>query len=271
MLSGLLEKCVRETWIAVALTCAALAATMGLLVQILPQFEEGLNEIILQVPIIRTLISGLLGMDVSSGLAPKMLLVVVWTHPIVLAIVWGLAVMLCTRVPSGEIERGTIDVLLGWPVSRPAVYLSEVILSLTAGVLLLLSGFLGFVISASNLSEELRPASGNTLLTLVNLLALYVAVAGVTQCIAAACDRRGKAIGIAVAFLLASFLVQFLSTLWPPAERVAFASVVHYYQPAQVMLTGALPVRDLLVLLIAGGCSWSIGGLVWSRRSVLTI
>ena len=271
MLRGLFEKNVREVWRVVAITCVALGAAMGLLVRILPQFDEGLNEIMLQIPFVRVIISGLMGIDVSSGLAPQMLLVIVWSHPIVLAIVWGTAVVLSTRVPAAEIERGTIDVLMSWPVSRSAVYLSETIVCVCAGVLLLLSGALGFLVSGSTLPAELRPNALNTTLTVVNLFALYLAIVGTVQCITAACDRRGKAMGIAIAFLLASFLVSFLSTLWPPAERIVFASIVHYYRPAQVMLTGRLPVWDVVVLVIWGTCLWVIGGVIWNRRSVLTV
>ncbi len=270
MLSGLLEKTVREMWRVVAFTSVALGLAMGLFVQILPQFEQGLNEILLQVPFFRTLISGLMGMDVSS-VGPQMLLVVVWTHPIVLAIVWGFAIAFCTRLPAAEIERGTIDVLLGWPVSRRTIYLSEGLACLAGGIVLLSCGFIGFRISASTLSAELQPALRNTLLTLVNLFAVFVAVGGIAQCISSVCDRRSTAMGSTVTFLLASYLVQFLSTLWEPASRVAFASFAHYYQPAQVMLSGTLPVQNVLVLLIGGGALWAIGGLVWSRRSVLTI
>lgn len=270
MLSGLLEKTLREMGVVVLLTAAGLAAAMGLFVQILPQFEASLNDIVLQVPFIRTLISGLIGMDVSSGLAPEMLLVVVWSHPIVLAILWGFAVAHGTRLPAAEIERGTIDVLLGWPVSRRAVYASEALVALAAGVVILAGGFLGFEASASTLAADIRPDPRNALYALGNLYALQVFVAGAVQCVSAGCDRRGRAMGLAVAFLLTSYLIGFLSTLWEPARRIAFASFVHYYRPAQVMLTGRVPVRDVLVLLVAGALLWGLGGLVWSRRDVLT-
>ena len=271
MLSGVLAKAVIETRTVIGLTCAALAVVMGLFVQILPQFAEGLNEIILQVPFIRTLISGLMGIDVSTGLAPEMLLVVVWSHPVVLTIVWGFALVLSTRLPPVEIERGTIDVLLGWPVSRWALYLSEGLVCVGGGLLVLGSGFLGFRISEATLPAELRPAASSLLFNLINLFATYVAVTGIAQCVSAACDRRGKAMGLAVAILLASYLVQFLSTLWEPAKRVAFASFAHYYQPARVMTSGEFPARDVAVLLASGGLLWGLGGVVWSRRSVLTV
>lgn len=267
---GLLEKCARESGWTVALTCAGLAAAMGLFVQILPQFSEGLNEMMLQLPFIRMILSGMMNMDLESGLSPQLLLVVVWTHPIVLSVVFGLALVLCTRIPAAEIERGTIDVLLGWPLSRGTIYAAELITFLVSGALLLGSGFVGFVLSAETLAAELRPDVSNTLLTLVNLFAVYFVVGGIAQCISAASDRRGKALGLALALVLASFLLNFLANLWPPAQRLVFASFMHYYQPARVMLSGELSARDLGTLLASGAMLWGTGALVWQRRSVLT-
>ena len=270
MLRGLLEKTLRESWLLITLSCAALGLTMGSFVQILPQFQQGLTDLIVQVPFIRTLLSGLMGMDVSDGLTPQMLLVVVWSHPIVLAMVLGFEIAFCTRVPAGEIEQGTIDVLLGWPVSRKGIYISEGIVWLGAGLLLHAGGLLGFTISAATLSDELQPEMGRVLLMLANLLALYVAIGGVAQCVTTLCNRRGRAVAIILTIVVASYLVQFLSTLWPPADRVVALSIVHYYQPARVMLNGALPSRDVLVLLAVGSTLWVLGGVIWSRRSVLT-
>lgn len=270
MLRGLIEKTLRETWRLAALSCLGLGLILAMFVQILPQFQDSLNDIMLQVPFIRALISGLLGMDVGEGLGPQLLLVVVWSHPIVLAVVWGFEVVLGTRVPAGEIERGTIDVLLGWPVSRVAVYTSETLVWLAWGACLFLSAFAGFQLSAATLPGEVRPDLSNTLWTVLNLFAVYVAVGGTVQCIASACDRRGKAMGLALVFLLASFFLQFLATLWEPAKSVVAASFAHYYQPAQIMLSGEAPVGDIVVLLVWGGMMWAVGLGIWRRRSVLT-
>ena len=69
---------------------------------------------------------------------------------------------------------------------------------------------------------------------------------------------------------MTSYLVQFLSTLWAPAARVAFLSILHYYQPGQILLQGRFPTRDVLVLTAVGATPWVLGGAIWSRRCVLT-
>lgn len=73
------------------------------------------------------------------------------------------------------------------------------------------------------------------------------------------------------ATLSVSVLVNSLATFWEPASRVAFLSFVYYYQPAQVMRSGAPPLGDMAVLTLAGASLWVIGGVIWNRRSVLTV
>lgn len=270
MLRGLIGKTLRESWVVIVLACAGLAFVAGLLTSILPRFQEGLNAFILQMPFFRALLSGLAGIDVGNGLTPKVLAAVMWSHPVVLTIVWGFELVFCSRVPAGEIERGTIDVLLGWPVSRRAVYLAETGVWLAAGALLLACGFLGARLGAWTLPPENRPDVRPVLITLLNLFAVYVLVGGAALCLGAASNRRGSAMGFAFVFVLTSYLVNFLAQLWAPARRVAGASFVHYYQPARVFLTGEIPWRDILLLLLAGAVSWLLGDLVWTRRSVQT-
>ena len=64
-------------------------------------------------------------------------------------------------------EEDTIDVLLGWPVSRGAVYASETLVWLVSGACLLACGFLGFQLSAATLAAE------RGLPALLILMALY--------------------------------------------------------------------------------------------------
>ena len=109
------------------------------------------------------------------------------------------------------------------------------------------------------------------LLSVTNLYATYIVVGGATQGFAALSDRRNKAMGFALAFVLGSFLTNFLAQFWDPAERIVFASFPHYYRPAQVLLRDALPVGDITVLLIGGAALWGVACVIWTRRSVRTI
>lgn len=268
---GLFEKIVRESWPVVVICCVALGVFVALLTAVLPQLQEGLNDFLLQMPFIRTMVSAVMGIDISDGLTPTMLLAFAWSHPVVLAIVWGCEIVLCTRAPAGEIDRGTIDVLLGWPVSRRSIYVSETLAWLASGVLMLMCGFAGYFISAQWIAVEHRPETGRIVLAVVNLYCLYIAVGGCAFAVSSLSDRRGKAMAVVVGFVVCSFLLNFLGQLWTPAGHVVFLSVLHYYQPAQVLLRGSAPVGDLAVLVVFGGTMWALGGEIWVRRNVCTV
>ena len=118
MRTGLLIKTIREMAVTTALLSAALMVVELILTTVLPTLLEDLSGVLLQVQFLRTIFSALLGTDIGDVIGPEMISAFAWVHPVVLAITWTYAIVFCTRVPAGEVDRGTIDVLFGLPVSR---------------------------------------------------------------------------------------------------------------------------------------------------------
>ncbi len=268
---GVLYRTIREAWLATVLFALGLLLAERLLAFVLPQIQSGLNEFVLQLPFARTLISGLLGIDVEGGITAQLLQAFVWVHPVVLALIWGHEIMFCTRWPAGEIDRGTIDVLLGLPVSRRRVYWCESAVWAVSGVLIIGTGSIGYFLGARNLPEAQRPEVARVLLVLVNLFCVYLAVGGGAYLISSLSARRGRAVAVVFSLLIGSFLLNFLAQFWPPAERVAFLGVLNYYQPARILGDGVLPVADVLVLVGFGVVTWVLGGEILARRSIATL
>jgi ABC-type transport system involved in multi-copper enzyme maturation permease subunit len=267
---GLLSKAIYETWLATLLFALALLLVMGLLTFVLPQVQENIGDVLERIPFVKSLIAALLGIDVEGELTAQLMQSVLWVHPTVLSLIWAYEIIICTRIPAGEVDRGTIDILLGLPVARWSVYLAESAVWLAGGLLVLSCGMLGYW----GMHQELPGApvsSRATWYVLLNLFCVYLAVGGLSLLISSLNDRRGWAIGIIFAILLASFLINFLAPLWEPARYAAPFSFMHYYQPAEIMRTSTLPARNLLVLLTAAGATWLAGGLVFSRRDLCTV
>jgi len=268
---GLLAKSIRETrWLIVACALAVLFITIVLTI-ILPRIQEGLNEFLLQMPFVRTMLSSMTGVDASDGLTLSMLFGIVLTHPVVLAVTWALAIALGTRFPAGEIDRGTIDVLLGWPVSRRAVYVAETMVWLAAGVVAISAGLLGFVIASNLAGIENPPALSRFALAELNLLAVYFAVGGLAMLCSSLSDRRGRAMAMVFGLVVASFLLNFLAQYWEPAKAVKFLGLLEYYRPAIILRDGAIPWSDLAVLLSAAAVAWTTGMEITARRSMCTV
>ena len=270
-MSGLFRKSFREMWLGLLLACIAMFAFKALLTLILPQMLENMGEILLRMRFAKTMISSLLGINIESEDTAQMLQAILWVHPVVLALVWTWEIAFCTRMPAGEIDRGTIDVLLGLPVSRRTVYACESAVWLVSGIVLLGAGAIGHLLVVRSVAPEYRPTTLQIFLVLVNFFALYIAVGGVVYLVSACNDRRGRAILISIAILLCSFLLNFLAQLWEPARPVAFLGVLSYYRPADIIRTGGLPMADLAVLLAVGLVTWLAGAEITARRSICTV
>ena len=268
---GLLLRTWCEVWLMTLLFGLALMAILALLTFVYPQFQEELLEIFDRLPFIRPMITAMLGSEVGDQLNVQTLQAIMWVHPIVLTLLWAHAIVFCTRVPAGEIDLGTIDVLLGWPVSRRQIYYSEALACLVAGLVILLMGFLGHCLVAPSVSENLRPRFSHALVVLANLSSVYLAVGGIAQLVSALSNRRGRAVATAFAIVVASFLLNLVGEIWEPAEQVAFLGILEYYRPAEILQTGEFPIGDVAVLLCVGAGTSLLGGEIVARRSICTL
>jgi ABC-2 type transport system permease protein len=119
--------------------------------------------------------------------------------------------------------------------------------------------------------DELRPEMPRILQVMSNLFCVYVAVGGIAFLISALSDRRGRAVGVVFAILLASFLLNFIANFLQPAKQIAFLGILEYYRPAQILQHGHFPWRDVAVLLAVGLVAWLAGGEILARRSITTV
>jgi ABC-2 type transport system permease protein len=271
---GLLLKAMRETWPATALLAAAMAGVEAILAFALPTVFDQLSAQLMTLEFFRSILSALLGTDVGTALSPEALRAITWVHPVVLTILWTHAIILATRVPAGEIDRGTIDILLSLPVSRWQSYRCELVVIAAAGTVLVTAAAAGNVLGNLAADARFRQDILRLAPVVTNLWCLYLAVAGVSCLISAFAERRGRAMAAIFALLVASFLLNFLAQFWSPARAVAFLSVLDYHRPlAALQRSGsdAWPLGDLAVLLAIGAASWTAGGLWLARRDIRTV
>jgi len=267
---GVLLKIVRETWLGTLLFSVALLLVEVMLTLVLPQILDQMDVMLERMPFMRDFVAALLGIDIEGEITAQLMQAFVWVHPTVMTLLWANETMFCTRFPAGEIDRGTIDVLLALPVSRRTIYLCETIGWLAGGALMIGAGAIGYTIGSQMMPLENRPEFGLVLRILFNLYCVYFAVGGVTFLISSLSERRGRAVFTVFAIVVASFLANFLAQFWSPAQSLAFVSVLEYYQPASILRTGSLASGDVAVLLLVGGLTWLAGCEITARRNICT-
>ena len=268
---GLIRKAAHELWGTTLVFGVAMLAICALLAFALPRFQQQIFSRLSSMPFLQDVRSAMLGTDVGNANGPEVPFGIGWSHPVLLAILWAHAIICCTRVPAGEVDKGTIDVLLGLPVSRWQVYVSETAAWLGSGVIVFALALGGSLIGMQFAPPELRPELWRLLIVIVNLFVLYAAVGGFAWLMSSLSDRRGRAVTAVLIVVVASFFLNYLALLWPAAQRVQFLSILNYYRPIFPLRDGAWPVADLAKLGCLAAALWAAGGVVFSRRDLSTL
>jgi ABC-type transport system involved in multi-copper enzyme maturation permease subunit len=271
-MTGLLQKIWMEVRWPVLWFSLGLCAVMSLLTVLLPKVLGNIHQMFDKMPIVKPLLTALLGVDPGDQVSAQLSQAFLWVHPTVLTLLWAHEVMYCSRMPAGEIDRGTADFLLCQPVSRWQIFTAESIGWLISGICILAFGYGGHLVASLSVQPAMRLSVHDTMMVMANLGAVYLTVGSFSFLISALSDRRGRATGVVFTALLASFLLNFLAQFLDWAKAVSrWMSVMEYYRPAIIIQTGTFPWSDVGVLLIMAAALWLSAGLVFRMRNVCTV
>jgi len=267
MNAAIFRRTVRDAWWLLLLVPLAIAGFEVFLVFALGELGNDVGHWVSR-RFVRRFVTTLLGAEFGDQLTATGMVSIGFAHPFMYAASWALLLTLCTRVTVAEVERGTSDLLLALPVSRAAQYFSTSLVWLLAGIPIVAAPWVGVWIGqkVAPLWEPVDlPAFRYVVL---NLAALYLAIGGVTTAVSTWVNRRGAAIGGVLAWLLLSFVLNFLATIWTAAEKLAPLGLLHYYKPLLALNNGGMQFTNTLILAGLGGVAWLLGLWRWCRRDM---
>src|SRR6266545_2775837 len=209
-----------------------------------------------------------LGWGEMSFDRPNDFLAIGLLHPVVLVmcLVWGVG--RAAGAVAGELDRGTMELLMSQPVPRSRLILAHFLVDCIVLPVICLSFFAGtqfglwavgdfipdysmledlktkFPMAAPVLQTDkldmtpLEVSGRGELLGLVNTLALMFAISGVTLAFSALGRSRWKVIGYAVLVVVVMFIANTIGQLWEPAGFVRPFTLFFYYQPQRTMIDG---------------------------------
>ncbi len=268
---GLVHKSLLETAWGTVLFAAGLCAFHALAAVAAAKFYTGIVETLAQLEIARYILAALLGTSDADIVGPAAFAALPWVHPLPLVLLFAHAITYATRMPAGETDHGTIDVLLAFPVSRATVYASESVAWMVSSVMLFAGGFLGHFAGAFWTGKDQPPSMLQLLMFNANLFTLYLAVGGVAWISSAVSNRRGRAAGATFAVLLASMIVSAMASFNEVIARIGFLGLLYYFRPFQIVQGGDWPLQDLLILFIVALAAWITGLCIFRRRDLPTI
>jgi ABC-2 type transport system permease protein len=166
---------------------------------------------------------------------------------------------------AGEESRGTIDVLLSYPVSRRRVvlekWLAVVLVCIVCAVVLWVFAIAGAAISASPLPP------GPLAAALVMLVLLGLAFGDIALAISAFSGNRGAAIGVTVALMVAMYLVDALSSIVDGLATIRPLSVFRYYMGDDPLRNG-VNAGDAVVLAGVAAVFLVVAIIAFERRDL---
>jgi ABC-2 type transport system permease protein len=192
-----------------------------------------------------------------------------WNHPVIVLTVLSWAVSRGAASVAGEIERGTVDVTLSRPISRPAYLSSQVIFAVLglialAGALVagtLLGGMIYPLKSPPGLGTLLRPAA--------MMVALGMAVYGYTLPFSTVDVVRWRPSLAAGAVTLGGLISMSVANQFDDYdELLERLSVFRAYAPVTVALKGEPLAYNGTVLLLVFGAGLIASFLAFMRRDI---
>jgi ABC-2 type transport system permease protein len=158
-----------------------------------------------------------------------------FNHPLVLTLLFLLSITLPSRHIAGDIENGTMELLLAHPVKRYRLLIS---LWATGGLLLLAVILAGGIGSAVGLADT-GHLSGKLVLKILelgaNLWLLAVLVLSLAMLISVFGKEGGRAGIRAAALILIFYFLFFLGILWDAIHTLTPYNIFAYYQPTKLM------------------------------------
>lgn len=267
---GLLLRAWRETIATTIVFMVIVGSFGGLLSYALPRVQERFMSRQFIPPGLQQMRNAMLGVDSSASGIAEIAYSLAWSHPVIVALLFAHGIIVTTRVPSGEIQSGTLDVLLGLPISRWELFISETAAWLCTAMLVVGAMFAGSYIGSLWVKPENQPDWSIMGIVLANLAMVYVLIGVCGLFASTICNRRGRAVLIVLVFSAGSVLINFLQLLWEPARQIRFLSVLSYYRPALILRDADWQWKDMAILGSAIVGLWIAAGTILARRDLAT-
>lgn len=193
-----------------------------------------------------------------------------FTHPVYHLLSAATVVWFAGRGLAGEMERGTIQLALARPVSRPRLYLARVLGLLVVALAVALFAVLGMIAGIVLSHPSGSVAYVHFVPTALAAALLVWGIGGGALLTSAAADRMGQAVGWVSAAIVISYVVDYFATIWSALKPFEPFSIFHYYDPGLALSAGTLPLKNVLVLAVVGALGAFFGLLVFARRDLPT-
>lgn len=172
-----------------------------------------------------------------------------WNHPITLALGTAIAIVLASRTVAGEIESGTLELIMSQPISRREYLTGHIVFAFFSLAFISLLGAVGTLLGQYVYDfQAFRVFSLFQLI--VNYCLLNAAWYGITLLISVYGREAGRVATIGFLLALISYFLNVIGQLWDKAGFLLPYSLHTYYSPKQILVENIFPTLNLTLLSI---------------------
>lgn len=175
-----------------------------------------------------------------------------------------LAISLATRGLAGEVEKGTVELLLSRPISRLRVFVSRYMFGLLSIVV--------FTVVTVMAVWPLAAVHGVALqldryLLLMCLAAIFgLALFSLSLMISAWCSEQGRVSMIMGSLLVAMYFLHIVAALKDSLDGLKYFSFFYYFDAQGVLKEGVINPVSLWVFALVIVASLLSGAIIWQKR-----
>jgi ABC-2 type transport system permease protein len=202
-------------------------------------------------------VEGLLPVNYAQMATTAGRIAIGYDDPIVLLLVTVWAVSRGSDAISGELNRGTMEMVLAQPVTRLGVLFSQGVWTIVGGVILCSAALLGTFVGLQTITLD-QPAEFRVFIpAALNLLAITIFLAGLSTMVSSVTNYRARTIGIVGGFYAVSMVVKIIGRAAKGWDWLAYLSFFTPFEPQ--LLVGAR--NRAWAWWVASGESFALGGL----------
>jgi len=205
------------------------------------------------------------GETLQVGNLPS-LIAIGYQHPLVLFLYLLFAVGAPTMLLTGEVQKGTMELILSRAATKTQVYLGAVFLTLAGMVALVVTMFLGTVVATRHFDFGQTIPLDLFFRIAVNGGLVAGAAGAIALCAAGVFPGRSLAVTATIAVVVLNYFAWIVAQWWPRLGFLKPATLFYYANGLK--LSRGWPVGDMSVLLAIIVIAIAVGIFSWRRRDL---
>ena len=185
--------------------------------------------------------------------------------PLILII---LIITFASAAIAGEIDKGTIELLLSQPISRLKIFFAKYTAGLTVIVIFILITTFSVVPFSLLHNVEIKIQNFLTISILGFLFAF--AIFSICMMISSFSSSRGRPAAITGGMLIIMYGLNLFSGFQESLDSLKYVSFFHYFDFSSAIVHNQIDILNIAVFLVVGVTCTLIGAIIFNKRDIAT-